>query len=62
MSTKKFARNLLAGVTVLAPILTMVADAISRDREMDEIADRVVNRLEERNSNDKKMDGTEEKA
>lgn len=62
MSTKKFARNLLAGVTVLAPILTMIADAISRDREMDEIADRVVNRLEERNSNDKKMDGTEEKA
>lgn len=61
MSKKKFARNLLAGVSVLAPILSMIADAIARDREMDEIADRVVNRLEERKSNGEKMDGTEEK-
>jgi len=62
MFNKKLVRNLVGGVTILAPILTMIADSISREREMDEIADRVVARMKEGNSNGEKMDGTEEKA
>lgn len=62
MFNKKLVRNLVSGVTILAPILTLIADAISRDREMDEIADRVVARMKEGKSNGEKMDGTEEKA
>lgn len=61
MINKKLVRNLVGGVTILAPILTLIADAFTREREMDEIADRVVARMKEGKSNGEKMDGTEEK-
>lgn len=52
MSGKKLIGAILGSVTILAPVLTFIADGITRDREMDEIADRVVKRLEEKESDD----------
>lgn len=39
---------ILGAVTIIAPLLSMAADAIQKDKDMDEIADRVALRLEER--------------
>lgn len=51
MKARKIVTAILGGVTVVAPILNMLAESITRDREMDEIADRVVKRLESKKEN-----------
>lgn len=48
MRTKKMVSTILGTITIVAPILTFVADTISKEREMDEIADRVVLKLQEK--------------
>lgn len=47
MKYRKLVGAILGGVTIVAPILTFFADAITKDREMDEIAERVVKKMNE---------------
>ena len=60
MKPKKLVSAILGGITIAAPILTLIADAISKDREIDEIADRVVLKLKAEESHVSEEKGTEE--
>lgn len=63
MKYKKLIGGIVGGVTIIAPILTLIADAITRDREMDEIAERVVKKMKEEGSeNVPKTGSTEERS
>lgn len=60
MKYKKLIGGILGGVTIVAPILTFIADAITRDKEMDEIAERVVKKMKEEESENVSKTGSAE--
>ena len=45
MKYRKLIGALVGGITVIAPILSFFADEINKDKEMDEIANRVVEKM-----------------
>lgn len=57
MKSKKMLTAIVGGISVLAPaMITSIIEYISKEQEMDEIANRVVKKIKEEKSNDSKSD------
>lgn len=55
MKSKKMLAAIVGGISVLAPaMITSIIEYISKEQEMDEIANRVVKKMKEEKSNDSK--------
>ena len=65
MKSKKMLAAIVGGISILVPaMITSIIEYISKEQEMDEIANRVVKKIKEEESNDSKSDDekkTEEK-